>query len=74
LGPKVVRVPTLGISRLRFGNPGAKCHLDVGLVERHKVYYKGEGGDFPQVKVVVNFVSMSLPMICPSTKSVLTMH
>jgi hypothetical protein len=31
-----------------FGN-GTKCHLDVGLLERHKVYYKGEGGDFPQV-------------------------
>jgi len=24
-----------------------KCHLDMGLVERHKVYYKGEGGGFP---------------------------
>jgi hypothetical protein len=30
------------------GNPGTKCHLDVGLVERHKVYYKGEGGGFPK--------------------------
>jgi hypothetical protein len=34
-----------------------KCHLDVGLVERHKVYYKGEGGGFPQVWAVVNLVS-----------------
>jgi hypothetical protein len=48
-GPKVARVPTLGISGLPFGNLRKKCHLDVGLVERHKVYYKGEGGDFPQV-------------------------
>jgi hypothetical protein len=24
-----------------------KCHLDVGLVERHIVYYKGEGDGFP---------------------------
>jgi len=31
----------LGISGLPFGSPGTKCHLDVGLVERHKVYYKG---------------------------------
>jgi hypothetical protein len=24
------------------GNPKTKCHLDVGLMERHKVYYKGK--------------------------------
>jgi len=47
--PKVTGVPTLGISGLPFGSPGIKCHLDVGLVERHRVYYKGEGGGFPQV-------------------------
>jgi hypothetical protein len=46
-GPKVARIPTLGISRLPFGSPGTKCHLDVGFMERHKVYYKGEGGGFP---------------------------
>jgi len=42
-----VRVPTLGISGLSFGNPKTKCHLDVGLVERHKVYYKGGRWWFP---------------------------
>ncbi len=47
--PKVIGVPTLGISGLPFGNPRTKGHLDVGLVERHNVYYKGEGGGFPQV-------------------------
>jgi len=64
----------LGISGLPFGSPGTKCHLDVGLMERHKVYYKGEGGGFPQVRAVVNLVSLSLPMVRPSTKSVPTMH
>jgi len=44
-----VKVPTLGISRLPFGSLETKCYLDVGLMERHKVYYKGEGGGFPQV-------------------------
>jgi hypothetical protein len=39
---KVVEVPTLGILKLPFGSPKTKCHLDVGLVERHKVYYKGK--------------------------------
>jgi len=48
-GFKIARVSTLRISELPFGSPGTKCHLDVGLVERHKVYYKGEGGGFPQV-------------------------
>jgi hypothetical protein len=51
-----------------------KSHLDVGLMERHKVYYKGEGGGFPQVRVVVSLVNLSLPMARPSTKSAPTMH
>jgi len=38
----------LRISGLPNGSPGAKCHLNVGLVER-QVYYKGEGGGFLQV-------------------------
>jgi hypothetical protein len=51
-----------------------KCHLDVGLMERHKIYYKGEGGGFPQVRAVVSFVNPNLHMILLSTKSVPTMH
>jgi len=57
--PKVEGVPTLAISGLPLGSPGTKCHLDVGLMERHKVYYKGEGGGFPQVQAVVNLVSLN---------------
>jgi len=68
-GPKVARVLTLRISRLPFGSPRTKCHLDVGLMERHRVYYKGEGGGFPQVRAVVNLVNPNLPVACPSTKS-----
>jgi hypothetical protein len=70
--PKVVGVPTLAISGLPFGSPGTKCHLDVGFVERHKVYYKGEGGGFPQVRAMVSLVSLNLPMAHPNTKSVPT--
>jgi hypothetical protein len=40
--PKVTRVPTLAILGLPFGSPRTKCHLDVGLMERHIVYYKGK--------------------------------
>jgi len=47
--PKVTGVPTLAILGHPFGSPGTKSHLDVGLVERCRAYYKGEGGGFPQV-------------------------
>jgi len=73
-GPKVAKVLTLGISGLPFGSPGTKCHLDVGFMERNKVYYKGEGGGFPQVRAVVSLVSPSLPMAHPSTKSAPIRH
>ncbi len=63
-------VPTLG----NFGTPGTKCHLDVGLMERHRVYYKGEGGGFPQVQAMVNLVNSNLLVARPSTKSALILH
>jgi len=47
--PKVAGIPTLAILGLPLGSPWTKNHLDVGPVERCKVYYKGEGGGFPQV-------------------------
>ncbi len=71
MGPQsweVVGVPTLGISRLPLGSRGTKCHLDVGPVARHKVYYKGEGVGFPQVRAMVSFVSPSLPVVHLNTK------
>jgi hypothetical protein len=46
-GFKVAKVLILGISRLPVRSPKTKCLLHVGLVERHKVYYKGEGDGFP---------------------------
>ncbi len=73
-GPKVARVPILGISRLPFGTPKTKCHLNVGLVESHRIYYKGEGGGFLQVRATVNLMSLSLPVAHPSTKSAPAMH
>jgi hypothetical protein len=69
-----VGVSTLGISGPPFGSLGTKCHLDVGFMERHKVYYKGEGGGFPQVRAVVSLVNPSLLMVHPNIKSSQTMH
>jgi len=75
MGPQSCKsLPSLGISGLSFGSPGTKCHLDVGLVERHKIYYKGEGGGFPQVQAVLSLMSLSLRLVRPSTKSAQIMH
>ncbi len=59
----------MGISGLTLGNPRTKRHLDVGLVESHRVYYKGEGGGFPQIRAVVNLVNPNLFVVHPSTKN-----
>jgi hypothetical protein len=72
--PKILGVPILAILGLPLGSLKTKCHFDVSLVGNHRVYYKGEGGAFPQVRVVVSLVSPSLPVARPSTKSALTMY
>jgi len=68
-GPKVARVPTLVISRLPLGSPGTKSHLDVGFVERHKVYYNGEVGGFPQVQAVVSLVNSNCSWLVLTPKT-----
>jgi len=40
----------VGISGFPLGSPGTKGHLGVGPMARHIIYYKGEGGGFPQVQ------------------------
>jgi hypothetical protein len=64
----------VGISGLTLGILGTKCHLDVAPMERHIKYYKGEGGGFPQVRVVVNLMSLRLLVVHFNTKNVQTMH
>jgi hypothetical protein len=49
----------LGILGLPLGSPETKWHLGAGLMAKHRKYYKGEGGGFPQVRVVVNLVNSS---------------
>ncbi len=71
---KIVRVPVVGISGLPLESLNTKCHLDASPVAIRRVYYKGEGGDFPQVRVVLNLVSPNLHVACLSTKSISTMH
>jgi hypothetical protein len=38
--PKIARVAILAISRLPLGSPEKKGHLDMGLMERYKIYYE----------------------------------
>jgi hypothetical protein len=69
-----VGVPTLGILKLPFESLGTKYHLGVGPVTMHIVYYKGEGGGFPQVWAVVSLVNSCLPVVHPCTKSAQITH
>ncbi len=64
---KVAKVPTVGISRLPLGS-GTKSHLNVAPVERRRVYYKGGGGGFPQVRAVVSFVCSNCPWLVLTPK------
>ncbi len=45
MGPQSRMSPNFG----NFETPETKCHFGVGHVARHIIYYKGEGGGFPQV-------------------------
>jgi hypothetical protein len=56
---KVVGVPGVGISGLPLGSLGTKSHLYVAPVESCRIYYKGEGGGFPQVRAVVSLVCLN---------------
>jgi hypothetical protein len=62
-GSKVAGVPFGAISGLLVGSPGKNSHLDVASVESCRVYYKGEGGGFPQVWAVVSLVCMCCPWL-----------
>jgi hypothetical protein len=58
------------------GVPGEKNHFDVGPVERPRVYYKGEGGGFPQVQAVVSLVCPCCPwfVLAPKVLQLCTNH
>jgi hypothetical protein len=75
-GSKVAGVPFGAISGLPLGSPGKKRHLDVASVESCKVYYKGEGGGFPQVRAVVSLVCPCCPwlVLAPRVLQLCTNH
>ncbi len=59
-----------------LGVPGQKNHLDVAPMERCKVYYKGEGVGFPQVRAVVSLMCPSCPwlVLAPKVLQLCTNH
>ncbi len=65
MGPQSCKSPNFG----NFGTPRTKWHLGANLVHRHIIYYKGEGGGFPQFRVVLSLVSLCLLMVCPCIKA-----
>jgi len=73
-GSKVAGVPTWAILGLPLWSPGPKSHLDVGPVKRCRVYYKREGGGFPQVRAVVSLVCLCCLWLVLAPKSAPTTH
>jgi hypothetical protein len=65
-----------GFGESRAGVPGEKSHLDVGPVERCRVYYKGESAGFPQVRAVVSLVCPCCPwlVLAPKVLQLCTDH
>jgi hypothetical protein len=64
------------LARFRDSHSEEKSHLDVSPVERCRVYYKGEGGGFPQVRAVVSLVCPCCPwfVLAPKVLQLCTNH
>jgi hypothetical protein len=74
--PKSQECPLARFQDSHAGVPGEKSHLDVGPVERSRVYYNGEGGSFPQVWAVVSLVCSCCPwlVLTPKVLQLCTNH
>jgi hypothetical protein len=73
-GSKVVKIRILGILKLPTWKSRKKWHLDATPLANHRENYKGEGDDFPQVRAMVNFVDLCVPMARSCIENVPTMH
>jgi len=71
--PKSRESPLARFRDSHAGVPREKSHLDVGPVESCRVYYKGEGDGFPQVRAVVSLVCPCCPWLVLAPK-VLQLH
>jgi hypothetical protein len=75
-GSKVAGVPFGAILGLPLGSPGKNSHLDVAPVESCRVYYKGQGDGFPQVRAVLSLVCPCCPwlVLAPRVLQLCTNH
>jgi hypothetical protein len=76
IGVQSSGTPTGTTSGLHFGSPGKKSNLDASSAARCRVYYKGEGGGFPQVWAVVSLVCPCCPwlVLAPKVLQLCTNH
>jgi hypothetical protein len=74
--PKSRESSLAGFRDFHSGVSGEKSHLDVSSVASHRVYYKGEGGGFPQVRAVVSLVCPCCPwlVLAPRVLQLCTNH
>jgi len=76
--PSKVYLQSYGVPKLKESHLAwfEKSHLDVGSVATHRVYYKGEGGGFPQVRAVVSLVCPCYPwlVLAPRVLQLCTNH
>jgi hypothetical protein len=63
-----MRVIIWGILRRPSWESWDKMTFGCRPVAKHRKYYKGEGGGFPQVRNMVSIVSLCLPVARPCTK------
>jgi hypothetical protein len=73
---KVPRLEPRTVSRLQLESPEKNNHLNVASAASCKVYYKGEGGGFPQVRAVVSLVCPCCPwlVLAPRVFQLCTNH
>jgi hypothetical protein len=68
------RRPNFGSSEIFNLGVSGQNDIWIAPMANHREYYKGEGGGFPQVRVVVNLVSSCMPVIRPCTKNAPITH
>jgi len=74
--PKLQESRLAGFRDSHLGVPEEKSHLDVGPVERSRIYYEGEGGGFPQVRAMVSLMCPCCPwfVLAPRVLQLCTNH
>jgi hypothetical protein len=76
MGPQSYGSPNGENFGTKSGSLETKSRLDVAPMERCRVYYKGEGGGFPQVRAIVSLVcpSCSWLILAPKMLQLCTNH